>query len=56
MLVGSFASVTSFSTNGLTAFAFCRVVMMRSCSISDAAMFRVIAIRWLRRRPSLLPA
>jgi hypothetical protein len=48
--------VTSFSTNGLIAFALGVVVMMRSCRISEFAMFFVMAMRCSVVRPSRFPA
>src|SRR5215213_8272003 len=47
------ARVMSFSASGRSSFAFGRVVMMRSLSISDASWLRNIALRWLDVRPSL---
>src|SRR5581483_1486431 len=48
-------SVIICSANGLTAFAFASVVLMRPCSMSEHARFAYSALRWDASRPSFLP-
>src|SRR5262245_56345621 len=49
----AFALVTSFSTNGRTAFALAMVVLMRPCSMRLTARFDRSASRWPCVRRSL---
>src|SRR5581483_462640 len=48
-------SVIICSANGLTAFAFASVVLIRPCSISEQARFAYSALRCAESRPSFLP-
>src|SRR5439155_17560942 len=48
-------SVTICSAIGLTAFALASVVLIRPCSISDAARFAYSARRCAESRPSFFP-